>query len=105
MLNEQLLCLDAQTLDASARITVMADTFEELIQEYIAWIKRRGLAEKDIWYAEVFDVNTEEVKSRLLILENNQIEIREVTGGKPMFKRSIFAKLKEKICGKEKRNA
>lgn len=50
--------LDAKTRLHSNRITAFSDSLEDLMHNYQDWIRDMDLRQKDMWYANVFEVGT-----------------------------------------------
>lgn len=74
-MEEVLIFLDAQTENFKQRITCFSDCLEDLMSDYKDWMEENKLTQKDIWYADVFDVNTDK---HLLCLEEENGNIYAV---------------------------
>ena len=70
---KHLLFLDAKTKHKNFRLTTFAETTEELMRGYQDWIKEMGFTQRDIWYANIFEVGADKHLGYLVISDEGDI--------------------------------
>ncbi len=69
MIGKHGIFLDARTKDKSRRVTSFSDNLEPVMRDLQNWMEEHDLKGEDLWYADIFDVDTMKMIMRLEVGE------------------------------------
>ena len=89
-----MLMLDTQTLDGAYRLSSFGEDGEEILKDFFRWINEVPIKAKDIWYADIFDMNIENSRDpeRIGILKpvsRTEVEILPMPDRKSPFRKRV----------------
>ena len=89
-----MIMLDAQTFDGAFRITSFCYTAENIMTEFFFWMREGRISPKDIWYAEVFELDPDGIEEpvRIAVIKAESGEKAEIIAkpdGKSPFRKRI----------------
>jgi len=74
--------IDARSRHGNNRLTVFSDTLEDLLRQYQDWVKECKFVERDIWYANIFELGSDRHIGVATIEEGSAIRYNMVRNSK-----------------------